>query len=102
MASTDPATEPPLPVLYESLLSWERLDDLLRDIALAGELLEVRLKGHPTARAAAAPADLAAARTALRDRTAVAVQICYRHQSATWRDTLLCTAGGVRLVRIQG
>jgi hypothetical protein len=96
-----PAGDPPLPEVYESVLSWDRLDDLLGDIEAATEVLDVMVKGHPVACAGHVGRDLAAARSALRDGTAIAVQIRYRHKGAEWRDTLMRVGDGVRVVRIQ-
>jgi hypothetical protein len=98
---SQPAGEPPLPEVFESVLSWATLDDLLRDISVATEVLGIMVKGHPLAHAGHIGADLAAARSALRDGSAIAVQIRYRHQGAEWRDTLMRVGNGVRVVRIQ-
>jgi hypothetical protein len=98
---SEPAGDPPLPAVFESVLSWEKVDDLLSDISLVAEVIDVMVKGHPLAHAGHVGRDLLAARGALREGGALAVQIRYRHQGALWSDTLMRAGAGVRVVRIQ-
>lgn len=89
-----------LPPVNEALLDAPTLDALVADLLAHAELLDVWTKGGPTARAELAPTDLATAIAALRAGRVRAIQIRYRHGGAEWRDTLLDTPSGVRLVRV--
>lgn len=91
-----------LPQVHEAVLDDERIDDLFRDVAHAGQLLEVVLKGGAEARAGDPDpsAQLSAARIALRERRVFGVQLRYLHGGTEWWDTLIAVPGGARLVRI--
>ncbi|MCU0681545.1 MAG: hypothetical protein MUF34_04675 [Polyangiaceae bacterium] len=91
---------PPMAPLQIADLDLERLRDLFADVAALGEGLTIVLK-----RAAAEAADaggrasLDEALEGLRRGSVVGVQLCYGFQGALWRDTLLRTPAGFRLVR---
>lgn len=104
---TEIGPERPLPPLQEAVLDGATLDQLFFDIAKAAEVVSVSLKGGATARAGDLPRagsggdELALARRALSDGTALGVQIRYRFAGSEWWDTLLRTPSGVRLVRVR-
>lgn len=89
----------PLPELQDAVIPWEVVDQLLHDIEAVAHIHEVLVKGAAAGRARGAPVDLGGARAALLDGSAVGIQIRYRHAGEEWCDTLLRTAGGVRIVR---
>ncbi|WP_437707251.1 hypothetical protein WMF45_26305 [Sorangium sp. So ce448] len=99
--------EIPLPPLQEAVLDEATLDQLFFDLAEAAELVSVSLKAGATARAGDLPRagsagdELALARRALGDGTALGVQIRYRFAGSEWWDTLLRIPSGVRLVRVR-
>lgn len=93
-------TEPPLPALEEGLLDVAGLRALLDDIQTCTIVREVQVKGGPTRRADAG--DLDGARRALLTGEVRGVQIRYEHQGGTWRDTVLVTPRGYKVVRIGG
>lgn len=83
--------------LYDQVLAWEMIDQLLFDIGAAAELLGVMVKGGPERHARGA-ADLTVAAAALRDG-ATGVQLRYLHNGQEWWDTLIPQGEAVRLVR---
>lgn len=90
-----------LPNLQDAMLDDATLDRLFEDLATSAQLLDVAFKGgavsmtpEPTV------ASLAIARQALRDGAVFGVQLRYRFGGTEWWDTLIKTASGVRLVRI--
>jgi len=87
------------PRVFEATLSWDRVDDLLADLAAAATVEEVLMKGGAEARAHGATSDLAAVRKALSDGRITGAQIRYLHEGVRWTDTLLRAGDGVRLVR---
>ncbi|WP_437520279.1 hypothetical protein WME79_26305 [Sorangium sp. So ce726] len=107
MKETNNDPEIALPPLQEAVLDEETLDQLFFDIAEAAELVSVSFKAGATARAGDLPragsgsGELALARRALRDGTALGVQIRYRFAGSEWWDTLLRIPSGVRLVRVR-
>lgn len=92
-----------LPMVEEGLLDAEGVEALLADIQACTTLLEVQVKGGPTAMAGTA--DLEQARQALRGGQVRGVQLRYRYEGAAWCDTLLAPpgpgAGGWRVVRMR-
>lgn len=107
MLETEIGPEIPLPPLQEAVLDEATLDQLFLDIAAAAALVSVSLKAGATARAGDLPRagsggdELAVARRALGDGTALGVQIRYRFAGSAWCDTLLRLPSGVRLVRVR-
>lgn len=107
MNETDIGPEIALPPLQEAVIDEATLDQLFFDIAEVAELVSVSLKGGATARAGdlsragSGGDELALARRALSDGTALGVQIRYRFAGSEWWDTLLRTPSGVRLVRVR-
>lgn len=97
-----------LPNLQQASLDWSTVERLLADIQACAVLLSVVPRGAGktmTAETTAAPPHLTAALTdagmQLRDRTIQGLQIRYSFENMTWRDTLLTTPTGYRLVRMQ-
>lgn len=86
----------PLTRLTRADLDPETLEALFNDLSTQVEIDTVLIKGDTTTRAAVG--GLAEARKALADG-ARAIQIRYRWQGEGWFDTLMRTAGGIRLVR---
>ncbi|WP_437475844.1 hypothetical protein WME75_24615 [Sorangium sp. So ce1014] len=107
MLETEIGPEIPLPPLQEAVLDEATLEQLFLDIVGAAELVSVSLKAGATARAGDRPRagsggdELALARRALGDGTALGVQIRYRFGGSEWCDTLLRLPSGVRLVRVR-
>jgi hypothetical protein len=85
--------------LTGGLLDRATLDALERDLVACAHVLDVLVKGAPTLRADPEPVSLAEAFAALRGGHVRAVQVRYAYDGAEWRDTLVATPGGVRLVR---
>lgn len=90
-----------LPELHDAILSDEQLTALFcdyRECTMVGEIIikpgpgYVKTDDHPT---------LDLAETLLRSRGIRGVQIRYQFEQATWCDTLMSAAAGVRLVRIR-
>lgn len=90
-----------LPPVHEAVLDGATLDALVADLQAHAELLDVMIKGAPSAYATFAPTELPAAVAALREGRVRALQLRYRHGGSEWRDTLVPGPSGVRLVRIQ-
>lgn len=87
--------------LQDAILDEAMLARLFFDVAEAGQLLEIVLKGaaegmtpDPT------EITLDAAFAALRERRVFGVQLRYCFGGSEWWDTLMVVRGGVRLVRI--
>lgn len=83
-----------------ALLDGETLAALFRDLSLGARVLDVRVKGHATSYSSTDDWTLEAARAALERGSVGAVQIRYQLGAEVWRDTLLRTPEGTRLVRI--
>jgi hypothetical protein len=90
-----------LPDLQSSALDPETLEQLFFDLSQLAEVLDVRLKAAPTARANPVAPSLEDARLALVQGQTLAAQIRYRFRGVEWIDTLMKTAEGVRLVRMR-
>lgn len=87
--------------LQDTILDEATVDSLFFDVAHAGELLEVVLKGTPVGMTPdPSGVSLDAARVALRERQVFGVQLRYRYAGSEWWDTLMVVRDGVRLVRI--
>lgn len=93
--------ELPLPELQDALLDEATLDRLVADLGLVATDLSVRLKAGAEVLTGDQAVSLADGVEALRSGTVLGLQVRYRHANQRWCDTLLRTAGGVRLVRIQ-
>jgi hypothetical protein len=89
-----------LPDLQDALLDPGTLAQLFFDLSQLAEVLEIRVKGAPTALATEELTTLEAARTALASGAAMAVQLRYRFEGRLWLDTLMRTPSGVRIVRM--
>lgn len=98
-----------LPDLQQASLDWSTVERLLADIQACAVLLSVVSRGAGKTMTAETralePTHLAAALTdagmQLRDRTIQGLQIRYSFENITWRDTLMTTPTGYRLVRTQ-
>jgi len=95
---TEPAD---LPGVHTALLDAETLAALFRDLSLAARVLDVRVKGQQSRYASTEAWSLDAARTALAEGHLSGVQVRYVLGAQIWRDTLMSTPEGTRLVRIQ-
>lgn len=95
----EPESGGPLPELQDTIMDPETVGRLFRDLASLPQLLEIRVKGHATARGVEVPPSLDEARAAI--RAGASVQIRYAHQGSLWCDTLMPGTGGVRLVRMK-
>jgi hypothetical protein len=91
--------EGPLPDLREAILDADKLAALLRDIAALTKVDDIIVKGRPGQEPASVPLD--EVQQLLLGGEIRGVQIRYRHDGAVWWDTLMCTAEGVKLVRIR-
>ncbi len=90
-----------LPPLHEGELDAEGLRAFERDLRACAEVGEIRIRSGRGARAATACPTLEDAMTALRNGTAAAVQIRYRHGPATWLDTVMRAEGTFRIIRVR-
>ncbi|MFW5877014.1 MAG: hypothetical protein ACOCXM_09775 [Myxococcota bacterium] len=91
----------PLPDVHQAVLDGAGLDDLLRDVELAAELLGVTVKGGAHVHADEGEIPLSDARELLLDGAVRGMQLRYRFEGAEWWDTILRTPGGFRVVRIR-
>lgn len=99
MKSTN--AEPPIPALYEAELDAEQVRDLFTDLEHAAQIHEVRVKSGGTLRSTPTVPDLAALSVQLWSGSNQSLQIIYTHKQRTWIDTLMRTATGAKLVRMQ-
>lgn len=90
-----------LPGVHSALLDADTLAELFRDLSLVARVLDVRVKGHPASYSSSAEWTLDAAGAALASGQVGAIQVRYELGAEVWRDTLLRTAEGTRLVRIK-
>ena len=92
----------PEPVdLWDTVLDEARCEALLSDYERVARVLDVLVKGAPTARADPRPVALRSAVEALRAGAVRGVQIRYLHEGGEWRDTWMPAQDGVRVVRIR-
>lgn len=94
-------SQPPLPQVLEGLLDAPTLAALFDDVGATGGLLGVVIKQGRQASPPRGASALGAARDALREGRATAVQLRYRHDGREWWDTVMTAGPGAwRLVRI--
>lgn len=93
------AQDVPLLPLQTSDLDETLLSQLLFDVQHAAELLSVQVKARPGSYTEAARPTLAEAAELLRSGAVLAIQLRYRAKAQIWRDTLLRTPSGFRIVR---
>lgn len=87
----------PFPELHEALLTEEQLAELLADIEGSAIVHDAQMRvGHQQTMP-----PFPEAAEALRTGVARALQVLYTYAGETWRDTLLRTPAGVKLVRIR-
>jgi hypothetical protein len=93
--------EAPLPPVHIADVDEDTVRALFFDVESLGTRIEIVMKhaaeGHVDARHRPT---LAEAFARLRSGTAMGVQLRYQFQGVDWRDTLMRTADGFRLVRI--
>lgn len=94
------AEEPKLADLTEGMLDGPTLFALLDDLEACATVLDVIVKGGATSRTDAKTWGLREAAELLTSGQTHGIQIRYRYEGAEWRDTLLWTPGGVRIVRM--
>jgi hypothetical protein len=90
-----------LPPVHTALLDADTLAALLRDLALRANVLDVRVKAHVASHASTDSWSLEAACRALAEGRLRGVQVRYALGADVWRDTLMLTPEGTRLVRIR-
>ena len=90
-----------LPELNDAVLSNDELSDLFRDYRECTTINEILIKSNPGLVSTETRPSLDHAEDVLRTRSVRGVQIRYQFELATWCDTLMPTATGVRLVRIR-
>lgn len=94
--------EQPLPPLIVAELDDELLAELFGDVEALGEELEIVVKRGPEVQVDGAPrTTLLEAERLLRTEMTVGVQLRYRYRGSDWWDTILRSAEGFRLVRIE-
>lgn len=101
MKSNPVPENPPLPELQESLLDAQTLEQLASDLLSLAQVEEVLLKGGAAAMTTGKAVSLTEALEALQQGRVLGVQVLYRYGGTGWRDTLLRTPHGIRLVRIE-
>ena len=89
-----------LPDLFEAVLDKDALETLMSDLDSHAEVFEVLAKVSPGTRASKASLSLREAQQMLLTSEIRAVQIHYRHEGVLWRDTLMGSPSGFRLVRM--
>ena len=92
---------PPLPELQDMVLDAATLTQLVADLETHAEVLDVRSKGGASRRASAAPLELREGVDQLLGGQVFGIQVRYLYEGSEWRDTLMRTEQGVRLVRMQ-
>ncbi len=91
----------PLPDLHDAVIDPATLWQLADDVETHTELLDVRQKGGASSRADPVEVALRDAFRALEQGSVFGVQVSYRFDGAEWRDTLMKTPQGIRIVRMQ-
>jgi len=91
----------PLPDLHDAVIDRATLWQLADDIESHTELLDVRQKGGAARRADPGDVALRDAFRALETGVVFGVQVSYRFDGDEWRDTLMKTPQGIRIVRMQ-
>ena len=95
------AEDIPLPRLQETVFNDEGLREYVSDLIALAESITVSEKLGPTVRAMSAQNDLKGAAERLILGQSVAAQVRYKFDEKAWCDTLMKTADGVKLVRIE-
>lgn len=91
----------PLPVLHAGELDAATLAALFDDLETHAEVLDVLVKAGAGAHADTTPVPLREAQRRLGSGELRGIQIRYRYGGAEWRDTLLRSGNGVRVVRME-
>lgn len=92
---------PPLPELADALVDADTIDRLFADLAAHTEVLHVIVRGRPQQNVSAADVPLGEAHARLMAGEVTGVQVLYRWEQQTWRDAVLSTAAGFRVVRMR-
>lgn len=92
-----------LPDLHEAILDAQTLRAYATDLLDCAVIFDLQLKRAPQAYVpdSASALSLDEALSALERREALGLQVRYLWQEKVWLDTLMWTAQGLRLVRIQ-
>lgn len=90
-----------LPQMSEAVLTDDELAALVRDLRACTEVDEIILKTSPGRVDDQQLPTLDDAAQMLFERSVRGVQIRYRYGDASWMDTLMPVADGIRLVRIR-
>lgn len=96
----EPMEEPKLAELTESLLDRATFEAFLDDLEACTQVLDVLVKGGTKQRTDAKPVGLREAGAMLVEGAVHALQIRYRYDGSEWRDTLLWSPEGLRIVRM--
>ncbi len=89
-----------LPELTQGMMDRATLDAYVRDLAACADVLDVLVKGGTERRTDGAPVPLEEAVSSLMTGDVHGVQVRYRYDDTEWRDTLLWSPEGLRVVRI--
>jgi hypothetical protein len=90
-----------LPPLCDAVVDVATLAQLEADLLHRTQVRTVQVKHGATRMVGEEAWQLPAAFAALRAGEVRGVQVSYRYEDHEWTDTLLCTSGGYRLVRVQ-
>jgi hypothetical protein len=100
----NPTPDPPPPPMSDAVLDGAALSALFRDIGELAEVDEVIVKRGPGRVGDGAGVSLDEAQRLIEEGSVRGVQVRYRlkdQPGVHWWDTLMPTAGGVRLVRVR-
>ena len=93
--------DPRLAELNTATLDVATIAQLIDDLETCTRVLDVLTKGAARARANPEPVTLREAHQMLMAGQCRGVQIRYHYDGSEWRDTLMQTQEGIRLVRMQ-
>lgn len=93
--------DPPLPTVYEAMLTPERLAELLADLEVHAGEVDVRVRAVQETHSDSGRPELSIVGALLDQATGTSVQIRYRFDGKLWCDSILHTAQGYRLVRME-
>jgi hypothetical protein len=97
---TGPEQEQRLPELWERPLDKESLAQLFADLACQVRIVGIREKSSGAEYAGEEIGDLSGPRERLQSGQVHAVQIHYEYEGQEWRDTIVRSGGGWKLIRM--
>jgi len=89
-----------LPDLHQATLDLETLKAYFEDLAVAAQILEVRVKGAEALRAQENTTDLLRAQVLFEGKDVGGLQVRYVFEGLEWWDTLNWVGEEIRLIRI--